>query len=65
MLSGITALTILVDHDEADRNGRQAGQEAAAECSKRWVEAGREVRRVMPRRLGADMADLVEVRHDG
>src|ERR1019366_6404461 len=29
LLSGIEALTILVDHDEADRNGRQAGQEAA------------------------------------
>jgi phage/plasmid primase-like uncharacterized protein len=60
VLSGIEALTILVDHDEADRNGRQAGQEAALECSQRWTAAGREVRRVVPRRQGADMADLME-----
>jgi hypothetical protein len=57
----IDALTIIVDHDLPDRNGRQAGQEAALECSARWIAAGREVRRIMPRRTGQDMADLVEV----
>jgi CHC2 zinc finger/Toprim domain len=65
VLGGVEALTIIVDHDLPDRNGRQAGQEAAAECSQRWTAAGREVRRVVPRRQGADMADLVEVHRDG
>jgi Toprim domain/CHC2 zinc finger len=65
VLPGIEALTILVDHDEADRNGRRAGQEAAAACSERWTAAGCEVRRVVPRRLGADMADLIGARHEG
>jgi phage/plasmid primase-like uncharacterized protein len=53
VLNGAESLTIIVDNDEPD--GRQAGQEAAAECSQRWTAAGREV----PRRQGADMADLV------
>jgi hypothetical protein len=60
VLSGIEALTILVDHDEADRNGRQAGQEAALACSERWRDAGVEVTRIVPRAAGADMADLIE-----
>jgi hypothetical protein len=60
VLSGVEALTILVDHDEADRNGRRAGPDAATACSQRWTDAGREVLRVVPRRPGADMADLVE-----
>jgi putative DNA primase/helicase len=66
VLSGIEALTVLVDNDEPDRNGRQAGQEAAAECARRWVEAGREVRRLVPRKAGTDFNDClaVEVRHD-
>jgi hypothetical protein len=59
VLAGIESLTVLVDNDEADRNGRRAGQDAAAACSERWTAAGREVLRVVPRRLGADMADLV------
>jgi CHC2 zinc finger/Toprim domain len=59
VLGGIDVLTILVDHDNPDRNGRQAGHEAAAECAERWMAAGREVRSVVPRCLGADMADLV------
>jgi hypothetical protein len=62
VLAGIEALTILVDHDEADRNGRRAGQEAAADCSARWTAKGCEVRRVLPRRPGDDMADLVGAR---
>jgi len=65
VLNGVDALTIVVDHDLPDKNGRQAGQEAALECSQRWTAAGREVRRVVPRRQGADMADLVEVRRGG
>jgi hypothetical protein len=65
VLNGVEALTIVVDHDLPDKNGRRAGQEAAAECSARWTAAGREVRRIVPRRQGADMADLAEVRRDG
>jgi hypothetical protein len=59
VLSGVECLTIVVDHDLPDRNGRQAGQEAARECSVRWTAACREVRRIMPRRTGHDMADLI------
>jgi hypothetical protein len=59
VLAGIEALTILVDHDNPDEKGRQAGHEAARECGERWMGAGREVRSVVPRRCGADMADLV------
>jgi Toprim domain/CHC2 zinc finger len=65
LLNGVECLSIIVDNDLPDKNGKQAGQEAALECSQRWIATGREVRRVMPRRQGADMADLVEVSHDG
>jgi hypothetical protein len=58
VLNGVECLSIIVDHDPPDKNGRQAGQEAALECSQRWTAAGREVRRIVPRRRGADMADL-------
>jgi hypothetical protein len=60
VLAGIESLTILVDHDQPDRAGRQAGQQASIECSQRWTAEEREVRRVLPRRPGADMADVVE-----
>jgi hypothetical protein len=61
ILGGVECLTILVDNDPPDKNGRRAGQEAAAECSQRWTAAGREVRRIVPRQAGHDMADLAEV----
>jgi phage/plasmid primase-like uncharacterized protein len=54
VLSGIEALTILVDHDASGR-----GQEAAAKCAARWSAAGREVTRLTPKILGADFNDLV------
>jgi putative DNA primase/helicase len=60
VLNGVECLSIIVDNDEPDKNGRRAGQGAALECSTRWTAAGREVRRIVPRRLGADMADLAE-----
>jgi hypothetical protein len=44
-------LTIIVDNDAA-------GQSAALKCSQRWTNAGREVRRVVPKRVGADFNDL-------
>jgi hypothetical protein len=58
-LLNVQSLTLLVDHDAPDKNGREAGQQAALECSQRWSAAGREVRRIMPRRIGKDMADLI------
>jgi hypothetical protein len=58
VLAGVDCLTILVDNDNPDRNGRRAGPAAARECSERWTAAGREVRRIVPHALGADMADL-------
>jgi hypothetical protein len=64
LLGGIDCLTILVDNDEADRNGRRAGPDAATICSAAWTSSGREVRRIMPRRQGSDMADLAEVPHE-
>jgi phage/plasmid primase-like uncharacterized protein len=59
VLSGIEALTILVDHDHADARGRRAGQEAADACAARWSAAGREVTRLTPKALGADFNDVV------
>ena len=59
VLSGIEALTILVDHDHTDARGRRAGQEAAAACAARWSAAGREVTRLTPRTPGADFNDVV------
>jgi phage/plasmid primase-like uncharacterized protein len=54
VLSGIEALTILVDNDA---NG--AGQKAAAKCAARWSAAGREVTRLTPKVLGEDFNDVV------
>jgi hypothetical protein len=59
VLSGIEALTILVDHDRPDARGRQAGHEVSRECGNRWKEAGQEIFYVMPDVLGHDMADVV------
>jgi putative DNA primase/helicase len=54
VLSGIEALTILVDNDASGR-----GQGAALECSARWTRAGREVLRAVPDRAGCDFNDLL------
>jgi hypothetical protein len=62
VLAGVDCLTILVDNDNPDRNGRRAGPAAARECSERWTAAGREVRLVLPRDAGADMADVLKQR---
>lgn len=55
VLPGVEALTILVDNDESG-----TGQRAAVECSMRWIDAGREVFRVLPERCGEDMNDVVQ-----
>ena len=54
VLADVTQLVILVDNDESG-----AGQAAAGECAQRWVAAGREVIRLMPKRQGSDFNDLV------
>lgn len=53
VLSGIEALTLLVDNDA---NGR--GRPAAAQCSARWTAAGREVTRFTPKHAGDDFNDI-------
>jgi Toprim domain len=50
----ISNLTLLVDHD---KNG--VGERAAEQCSRRWTESGREVRRLTPIDPGADFNDVV------
>jgi hypothetical protein len=55
-LSGVEALTLLVD---ADENG--IGQRGTAECARRWTAAGRQVIRLTPHLVGADFNDLIEV----
>jgi hypothetical protein len=60
VLSGIEALTILVDNDESG-----TGQRRAIECSDRWTNARREVLRVLPRRSGDDLNDIVRKRAEG
>jgi hypothetical protein len=64
VLPGIEALTILVDNDPADNNGRRAGQDAATECWRRWKQAGREVRGFSTDIVGKDIADVVGGGHD-
>jgi putative DNA primase/helicase len=54
VLSGIDALTIIVDHD-----AHGAGQRAASECFDCWTEAGREVWCVLPDGVGVDLNDIV------
>jgi hypothetical protein len=59
VLTGINALTLLVDHDVKDKKGREKGQETARACGTRWRDAGRDVTLLTPRKLGADFNDLV------
>lgn len=54
VLPGIEALTLLVDHD---RNC--VGQDASEACARRWLDAGREVARLMPGTTDCDFNDLV------
>jgi hypothetical protein len=59
VLNGIEALTILVDHDRLDeRTGKRPGEDAARKCAERWLDAGREVLRLVPKQLG-DFNDIL------
>ena len=55
ILSGVEALTILVDNDESGD-----GQAAAKVCARQWLDAGCEVVRLTPKILGADFNDIVQ-----
>lgn len=52
--SGIEAITVIVDNDA---NGK--GQQAFRSVARRWLEAGREVRRILPSIVGTDLNDLM------
>jgi phage/plasmid primase-like uncharacterized protein len=54
VLSGIEALTILVDNDASG-----AGQKAAGKCAARWSAAGIELVRLTPKAVSADFNDVV------
>jgi hypothetical protein len=56
VLPGIECLWIAVDHDE-----NEAGDRAAATCSRRWTAAGQEVFRVRPECFGADLNDVIRI----
>ena len=53
-IQGIEALTIFADRDPSG-----TGQEAAADCADRWLDAGREVLVMLPDTVGTDIADEV------
>ena len=54
VLPGVECLTLIVDND---RSG--TGQDAAAACARRWLDAGREVIRLTPKIVGEDFNDIV------
>jgi hypothetical protein len=54
VLPGIEALTLIVDNDASG-----TGQDAAAACARRWLDAGREVTRLTPKMIGADFNDII------
>jgi Toprim domain len=54
VLGRIESLTILVDHDASG-----AGQDAAAECARRWLAADCEVIRLTPRGVDTDFNDII------
>jgi hypothetical protein len=53
VLSGIEALTLLADHDDA-------GEDAARKTEARWLAAGREVLIHRPRTIGSDLNDTLK-----
>jgi Toprim domain len=54
VLPGIEALTLIVDNDASG-----TGQDAAAACARRWIDAGREVIRLTPKMIGTDFNDII------
>jgi phage/plasmid primase-like uncharacterized protein len=59
-IPGINTLIVLVDNDPPDKNGRCAGQEAAAACAERWSNSGRKVIRLTPKVQDTDFNDVIK-----
>lgn len=58
VLNGIEALTVFADHDFPNpKTGKRAGIEAAQKCARRWSDAGREARVIVPPVEGDDCND--------
>jgi hypothetical protein len=55
VLAGVEAVTLLVDNDASG-----TGQNAAAQCARRWLAAGREVIRLTPKIVGTDFNNIVQ-----
>lgn len=55
VLSGIVSITIAADNDDA-------GRRAAEACARRWYDAGRKVRVVLPPGPGQDLADVAALK---
>lgn len=53
VIEGIEVLTVFADNDASG-----VGERAGGDCGKRWLDAGRAVRVLMPKQVGADMCDL-------
>jgi hypothetical protein len=62
VLAGIECLTVIADNDVKDTAGREAGQQAAREVCRRWVDAGREAVKKTPKALGEDANDIIKRR---
>ena len=58
VLPGVKQLIILSDNDAPDERGRQAGQEAAMECAKRWAQSNRRVEILETKIIGTDFNDI-------
>jgi hypothetical protein len=59
IIAGVETLTLIIDHDQPDENGKRAGQDAAHVCRQRWIDAGREVLGRIPPQPGEDAADML------
>jgi hypothetical protein len=59
VLDGVECLTVITDHDLADKAGREAGQQAAREVCQRWAVAGREALMKISKITGEDANDIV------
>jgi phage/plasmid primase-like uncharacterized protein len=59
VLTGIEHLTILVDKDESG-----TGEDAANECTRNWIKAGRYVNQLIPHFTGTDFNDIALEDHE-
>ena len=59
LLPGVLEITILADHDRLDQRGRRTGNDAAAACQRRWLDAGRKAAIALPGVEGEDWDDAL------